>query len=172
MSKIIALSLIVEFLAFLIYDFFKSGSRDARHFAIRTMAGATGVTLIALEFLIPDDISISYLLLDMMAVVEILLLYPCSFEKPSLSLFATLIIVGAVALSFVFSLIVPSSILSFRAERIFFSYVVMLVVFNLYFMPSGTTWKIIPASFTLMCSCVLPFTRSARSCCQETPASS
>lgn len=134
MSKIIALSLIVEFLAFLIYDFFKSGSRDARHFAIRTMAGATGVTLIALEFLIPDDISISYLLLDMMAVVEILLLYPCSFEKPSLSLLATLIIVGAVALSFVFSLIVPSSILSFRAERIFFSYVVMLVVFNLYFM--------------------------------------
>lgn len=134
MSIIVAFSLIVEFLSFFFYDFAKSRYRVAKHFVIRAMSGATGVTLVALELLIPGTIDMRYLLLDIMAVVEILLLYPCSFEKPSLSMGATLLIVAAVVFSFFFSLVVPAGILSFRSERIFFSYVVMLVIFNLYFM--------------------------------------
>ena len=82
----------------------------------------------------PDSIDMRYLILDIMAVAEILLLYPCSFEKPLLSFGATLLIVTAVALSLLFSLIAPYGHLSFRSGRIFFSYVIMLAVFNLYFM--------------------------------------
>ena len=134
MSVIFALSLIIEFISFFFYDFSKSRSRDSRHFAIRAMAGTTGVTLVTLEIFMPGSINMRYLLLDIMAVVEILLLYPCSFERTSLSFGASLLIVVAVVLSFILSLIVPSGILSFRSERIFFSYVIMLVVFNLFFM--------------------------------------
>ncbi|MBR1926656.1 MAG: AraC family transcriptional regulator [Bacteroidales bacterium] len=134
MSIIIALSLIVEFLYFFFYDFSKSRSRGARHFAIRAMAGATGTALVVLETLSPDPVDTRHFLLDIMAVVEILLMYPCSFEKPSVSLWTTLLIVAAVVLSFLFSLLFPSMNTSFRSGRIFFSYVVMLVVFNLYFL--------------------------------------
>ena len=137
MSIIIAFSLIVEFLSFLFYDFTKSRTRDIRHFAIRAMAGCTGLALVALEIIMPGPTNMRYLLLDIMAVVEILLLYPCSIERISLSMVTSILIVLAVALSFIFSLVVPSGILSFRSERIFFSYVIMLVVFNVYFMSTA-----------------------------------
>ena len=81
----------------------------------------------------PGPVEIRHLVLDISAVVEMLLLYPCSFEKPSVSFGAILLLEAALASSFVFSLLVPSGRIAFRSERVFFSYIVVLVIFSAYF---------------------------------------
>ena len=133
MSTVVAFFLIVEYLSFLFYDFYKNRSRRNRQMVIRMLAGLTGALLVVLEVVRQGPVETSYLVLDITAVVEILLLYPCSFEKPGFSLCATLLLEIALVISFVFSLFVPSGKVSFRSERIFFSYIVVLVVFSFYF---------------------------------------
>ncbi|MBR5660872.1 MAG: AraC family transcriptional regulator [Bacteroidales bacterium] len=100
---------------------------------IRLLAGLTGMSLVVLEILRQGPVEIRYLVLDITAVVEILLLFPCSFEKPGFSLSATLLLEIALVISFVFSLFVPAGNVVFRSERIFYSYIVVLVVFSSYF---------------------------------------
>ena len=133
MSVIIAVSLIVEYLFFFFHDFNKNKSHLTPRFVIRIMAGATGVTLVIMEMLGAYPPESRYLVLDIMAAVEILLLYPCSFEKAGKSLWAVIALDGAIAISFVFSLFVSSRSFSFRSEREFFSYIVILTVFAAYF---------------------------------------
>ena len=133
MSIIIAVSLIVEYVFFFFYDFNKSRSHSSIHLAIRMMAGVTGVTLVIMEMLGEYPPEPRYLVLDIMAAVEILLLYPCSFERADKSLWAVIALDGAVAISFVFSLFVSSRSLSFRSEREFFSYLVILTVLSAHY---------------------------------------
>ena len=187
MSVIFALSLIIEFISFFFYDFSKSRSRDSRHFAIRAMAGATGVTLVTLEIFMPGSINMRYLLLDIMAVVEILLLYPCSFERTSLSFGASLLIVVAVVLSFILSLIVlpascPSGLNGFFSPMS--SCWSCSTCFSCLWPQSGLVVsgcssgtprcgivsRIIRGLFTLMASFVLPYIPSALFSCQGTRA--
>lgn len=138
MSTVITFFLIVEYLSFLFYDFYKNRSRRNRQLVIRMLAGLTGASLVVLEVLRPGPVEIRYLVLDITAVVEILLLYPCSFEKPGFSISATLLLEVALVISFVFSLFVPSGRVSFRSERIFYSYMVVLVIFSSYFTTVAT----------------------------------
>lgn len=133
MSTVVAFFLIVEYLSFLFYDFYKNRSRRNRQMVIRMLAGLTGALLVVLEVVRRGPVETRYLVLDITVVVEILLFYPCSFEKPGFSLCATLLLEIALVISFVFSLFVPSGKVSFRSERIFFSYIVVLVVFSFYF---------------------------------------
>jgi AraC-like DNA-binding protein len=134
MSIIVAVFLIVECLAFLLNDLSQNHSHYSRHLAIRLMAGLTGVALVSLELMTSSHVDTRYLSLDIAAAVEILLLYPCSYEKPTISFTSALILEAAVLISLVYSLIVPSGNLSFRSERLFFSHIVVLVIFASYFM--------------------------------------
>ncbi len=133
MSIIIALSLIFEFLFFLFYDLVRNRAKTTRHLVIRATAGLTGALLVVLELARPGPVEIRYLVLDVTAVAEILLLYPCSFEKPSFSFSAVFLIELGVIISFFFSMFVPDGRLFFRSERIFFSYMIILVIFSSFF---------------------------------------
>ena len=133
MSIIIPVLLVVEYLSFLIYDIFRNRGRYDKLFVIRMMAGGTGAVLALLEMLLSEPFEPCNLLIDVTAAAEMLVTYPCSYEKPSLSFRTALLLDGAVAVSFLVSLIVPSGSLSFKLERLFWSYVVIMVIFTFYF---------------------------------------
>lgn len=130
MTIIFALFLIVEYLSFLVYDLSRNRRDDPRRLSVRMMAGATGTVLVILEAAVPDSLEARNLVLDAMAAAEILVMYPCSYEKPSLSIKSAVLIEAAVLLSFVYSLVAPSGYLGFRSDRIFFSCIIILAVFT------------------------------------------
>ena len=137
MSIIIPVLLIVEYLSFLLYDISVNRGRLDKHFAIRVMAGGTGTVITFLELLLSEPLEPCNLLVDATAAAEILVTYPCSYEKPSLSFRTALLLDGAVALSFIVSMVVPSGCRSFRLERIFWSYMVIMVIFSFYFVATA-----------------------------------
>lgn len=134
MSIVFAFILIAECLAFLLYDLSKNHMRLSRHLFIRLMAGFTGVALVTLDLIKSGPVDPRYLALDIAAAVEILLFYPCSYEKPGASFTAVLVLEATLLISLVFSLIAPSGFRSFRSERIIFSHIVVLTVFASYFL--------------------------------------
>ena len=129
MTIIIALFLIVEYLFFLVYDLSKKPHDDSKRLAVRMMAGMTGIVLVVLEAIIPSDLEVRNLILDVMAPVMILVMYPCSYEKPSISFKSAVLIDSAVFISFVYSLFFPSGHFGFRSDRLFFSCMIMVAVF-------------------------------------------
>jgi len=133
MPIIISLILIVEYLSFLFYDFFKNRSRGGVYLALRLMAGITGIALIILELSREAPAELKYLVLDITATVEILLFYPCSFEKPSVSLKAAAMVDAVVILNYLYSSLPFSGDFPFRSARIFYSYLTILAIFILYF---------------------------------------
>lgn len=136
LSIVITVLLVGELLLFMVYDFIKNRARRSGHFLIRLLAGGLGIGLIILEVLSDDATQTRYLILDIMAAVELLLLYPCSFEKTGLSLLVGVLLLVAVIISVVFSLVLPSGSLSFRFERVFFSYLILLLLLSGYYAAS------------------------------------
>lgn len=130
MTIIFALSLIVEYISFLVYDLSNNSGGDPKRLAVRMAAGVTGIILVILEALMTTSLEARNLVLDVMAATQILVMYPCSYEKPSLSFRSALYIEGAVAASFIYSMVLPAGYFGFRSERIFFSCIVMLVIFS------------------------------------------
>ena len=124
-----SLFLILEDLFFLVFDLSKKPRGDPKRVAVRMMAGLTGTVLILLEAALTESLEAMNLTLDAMASAEILVMYPCSYEKPALSLKSAILIDAAVFLSLVYSLTVPSGFLGFRSDRVVLSCMVMLAVF-------------------------------------------
>ena len=136
LSIVITVLLVGELLLFMVYDFIKNRARRSGHFLIRLLAGGLGIGLILLEVLSDDATQTRYLTLDIMAAVELLLLYPCSFEKTGLSLLVGVLLLVAVIISVIFSLVLSPGSLSFRFERVFFSYLILLLLLSGYYAAS------------------------------------
>ena len=136
LSIVITVLLVGELLLFMVYDFIKNRARRSGHFLIRLLAGGLGIGLIILEVLSDDATQTRYLILDIMAAVELLLLYPCSFEKTGLSLLVGVLLLVAVIISVIFSLVLSPGSLSFRFERVFFSYLILLLLLSGYYAAS------------------------------------
>ena len=63
-ATVVAFFLIVEYLSFLFYDFYKNRSRRNRQMVIRMLAGLTGALLVVLEVVRQGPVEIRYLVLD------------------------------------------------------------------------------------------------------------
>ena len=137
MSIVIPVLLIVEYLSFLFYDIIMNRGRYDRHFAIRVMAGCTGIIITTMDAILSIPFEPCNFLVDLTAATEILMIYPCSYEKPVLSFRSALLLDSAIVLSIVITLAIPSGGHSFRCERMFWSYVVIMTVFIFYFVATA-----------------------------------
>ena len=133
MATIISILLIAELSFFILFDLLKFGGHAPAHRKIRLVAGATGILLVLLELLLPLPCEPDHLVVDMMIATEILMVFPCSFEKPSLAVKAALAINAFGVLSFLAFAFMPSGHWVFRAQRTVWSYLLILSSFVLYF---------------------------------------
>ena len=86
MQTLIALSLLMELSFFLIRDFAKNNDRRSARLVIRLAAGAAGIIMVLLDLFLSRPCQVICLNSDMVVVTGILAMYPCSFEKASLSM--------------------------------------------------------------------------------------
>ncbi|MBR4755640.1 MAG: AraC family transcriptional regulator [Bacteroidales bacterium] len=130
MTTIIAVSVIVELSAFLLYDSFRNRGNGSLRLAIRLAAGIAGIILVLIELLQGGKSGTDILLMDMMVATEMLLMYPCSYEKPSFPL-KTELAAGIIAVFYSagFPFLFPGSPL-FRSQRMVLTFIYVMAVFT------------------------------------------
>ncbi len=134
MTSITTFLILLELSIFLVYDLrVRKGDRSTRY-AIRLMSSIGGIVLILSEVLLPHRLDISELVIDLSLISSMLVIYPCSFEKPDASFKATLCL-----LLFGFAMLLyfrcrPSGALDFKCQRVVSSFVPMLLFVLLYFL--------------------------------------
>lgn len=139
MITIIAILVITELLAFLCYDSFRNRGNLSGRLAVRLAAGITGTVLILLEFLAGGECTVDGLMTDMVVVTELLLMYPCSFEKSSLALRTVLSACGLALCCLLGFSILPFGLSLFRSQRQVLTYMLVLTVFGVYL--SANSWR-------------------------------
>lgn len=134
MTIFITLLTLVELSVFMVYDLrINKGDRSER-FAIRLMSCVGGMTLILSEILIPHPIDIQELAVDLSFVTAILVMYPCSFEKPHTSLKAAYCMLTFCVITLFWFGCKSDGMLEFKYQRIVCSYVPMLFFVLFYFL--------------------------------------
>ena len=90
MTIFITFLTLLELSIFLVYDLrINRGNRSARY-AIRLMSSIGGLVLILAEILLPGRLDTPELEVDLSFITAMLVMYPCSFEKPDTSIKAAL----------------------------------------------------------------------------------
>ena len=85
MTIFITFLTLLELSIFLVYDLrINRGDRSARY-AIRLMSSIGGLVLILAEILLPGRLDTPELEVDLSFITAMLVIYPCSFEKPDTS---------------------------------------------------------------------------------------
>ena len=133
MQTIAALFLIAELAFFLVYDLVKSRRSVSPRLKIRITAGVTGMLLVTMEILVFRPCGLHGLVADMMLVNGIMVMNPCSFEKPSYAFSAAVTIGAAAALSDILTAFLPSGSMAFRLQRVMMSYSILLVTLTWYY---------------------------------------
>ena len=137
MKTLIAFSLLMELSFFLVRDLARNHDRRSARLFIRLAAGTAGTVMVLLELLLGRPCQIISLNSDILIAAGILAMYPCSFEKPSLSLkTAVLSSCAGIVLLLVFRFIPPGHN-SFRAQRAVITLVVAVAVFIFHYVASA-----------------------------------
>lgn len=134
MMIFLTLLILVELIFFLVYDFRNNRDNWSVRYAIRLMSSIGGIVLILSEIAIPAPMSVRTLAVDFSFVTAVLVVFPCSFEKPDIpfKVAAALLLFGMFSLFF-YGLI-PAGSLDFKCQRVVCSFVPMLMFVLLYFL--------------------------------------
>lgn len=125
---------LVELSFFFVYDLQNSKGNRSERYAVRLMSSMGGIVLILSEFALPGRTEMHELSVDISCVTALLVMYPCSFEKPGISLKASACLLSfCLATSFYYGLKSPGS-LDFRGQRAVFSFVPMFVFVLFYYL--------------------------------------
>ena len=98
MTILIAILALAEFAFFFIYDLRLSKDNRSERHVIRLMSCTGGMVLILLEIALPCPVGLQELAVDLSMSTAILVLYPCSFEKPKASFVASTYLLASGAL--------------------------------------------------------------------------
>lgn len=117
-TTLVAILAIVELSFFLIYDLRMSrGNRTARY-VIRLMSCAGGLLLIVSDLLLSPPLDMQELAADFTFSMAILVIYPCSFEKPEPSLKSSTFLAVTGIFAMLFFCFKPPGTLGFKSQRI------------------------------------------------------
>ena len=90
MTIFITFLTLLELSIFLVYDLRINRSDRSARYAIRLMSSIGGLVLILAEILLPGRLDTPELEVDLSFITAMLVMYPCSFEKPDTSFKAAL----------------------------------------------------------------------------------
>ena len=132
MTLFLAFAVVLELCVFLYYDFRLCRGRMNERYIIRVISALPGILLIVSDSLIPP-FELKELLVDLSVSSLILMLYPCSFEKPDLSL-KTSVLTTVLSVSFfaLFSF-VPQSHTATIYSRLIWTCTSCILIFVGYF---------------------------------------
>lgn len=137
MTVVITLLTLLELSIFLVYDLrINKGSRSARY-EVRLVSSVGGIVLIMSDFILSHRFGMFDLLVDISFITSMLVIYPCSFEKPdaSLKVASGLLLLGLVSL--VYFGCKPYGAYDFKSQRVVTSFVQMLVLMLLFYLCSA-----------------------------------
>ena len=134
MTIFITFLTLLELSIFLVYDLrINRGDRSARY-AIRLMSSIGGLVLILAEILLPGRLGTPELEVDLSFITAMLVLYPCSFEKPETSFKAALCLLIFGFVTLLCFRCKSSGTFDFKCQRIVCSFAPMLLFVLSYFL--------------------------------------
>lgn len=134
MTIFITFLTLLELSIFLVYDLrINRGNRSARY-AIRLMSSIGGLVLILAEILLPGRLDTPELEVDLSFITAMLVMYPCSFEKPDTSFKAALCLLIFGFVTLLYFRCKSSGTLDFKCQRIVCSFAPMLLFVLSYFL--------------------------------------
>lgn len=133
MTTLIALLTLVELLFFFVYDFRINKVNFSCRYIIRLLSSAGGLLLIVSEWILVS-MDTQRLAVDLSFASAVLVMYPCSFEKPDTSLRTSLFLVISAFLIMLSFGLMPSGNLDFKCQRIVFPFVTILSVVLFYYL--------------------------------------
>ena len=133
MPLVAAFSLLVELASFLVIDLIRNRGKMSRKLLLRMIPGVSGIVLIVLEAALGRNLDVEKLLTDLVLVSCCLVMYPCSFEKPSLPFKAScLASCLGIAMVVFFSMVAPGYSSS-RSGRIVYPFILEAILLASYF---------------------------------------
>lgn len=134
MTIFITFLTLLELSIFLVYDLrINRGDRSARY-AIRLMSSIGGLVLILAEILLPGRLDTPELEVDLSFITAMLVMYPCSFEKPDTSFKAALCLLIFGFVTLLYFRCKSSGTFAFKCQRIVCSFAPMLLFVLSYFL--------------------------------------
>lgn len=134
MTIFITLLILLELSMLLVNDLrVNRGNRSAR-LGIRLMSSFGGIVLILSEILLPHRLGVPELVIDLSFITAMLVMYPCSFEKPGTSFKATLCLLVFGFVTLLYFRCKPSGTFDFKCQRIVSSFAPMLLFVLSYFL--------------------------------------
>ena len=134
MTIFITFLTLLELSIFLVYDLrINRGDRSARY-AIRLMSSIGGLVLILAEILLPGRLGTPELEVDLSFITAMLVMYPCSFEKPETSFKAALCLLIFGFVTLLYFRCKSSGAFDFKCQRIVCSFAPMLLFVLSYFL--------------------------------------
>ena len=134
MTIVFASLALIELSFFLVYDFKCSQGNLSERYAIRLMSSAGGVLLIISELMFHSHSGVQGLASDLSSATAMLVMYPCSFEKPGTSLKVAVCLLAISLITLVFFGLKPSGTLDFKGQRVVLSFILMLVFVLLFYL--------------------------------------
>lgn len=133
MTRIITLLAIVELSFFFVYDLISSKGNRTRRYAIRMSSCLGGVVLAVCELVFDSPYETRELAADLSCAAAVLVMYPCSFEKPKSSLLASLCLLSFTLMTLFVYASKPKGTLDYRFQRVAFSFAPMFLFVLVYF---------------------------------------
>lgn len=134
MTIFITFLTLLELSIFLVYDLrINRSDRSARN-AIRLMSSIGGLVLILAEILLPGRLDTPELEVDLSFITAMLVMYPCSFEKPDTSFKAALCLLIFGFVTLLYFRCKSSGTFDFKCQRIVYSFAPMLLFVLSYFL--------------------------------------
>lgn len=137
MTLLISSLTLLELSIFLIYDLRNNKDGRSARYAVRLVSSIGGILLMVSDFLLAHRFGVPELVVDVSFVTAMLVMYPCSFEKPetSLKVAAGLLLFNLATL--VYFGCKPYGAYGFKTQRIVCSFVPMQVFVLLYYLYSA-----------------------------------
>jgi AraC-like DNA-binding protein len=138
MTTILSTLSLIEFSLFFCHDLRTSKGNHSKRFWIRIVSAVSGILCVLSENILIRPCTLSGLGTDIASVTAILLIFPCSYEKPGLALrTASFLAVSGLAVILFFGL--DPARVTFRLERLVVSGSVCLLVVMFYFIAAA--WR-------------------------------
>lgn len=134
MTIVISMLALIELSFFLLYDFRSSQGNLSERYAIRLMSCAGGILLILFELMTPNHCEMQSLASDLSSATAMLVIYPCSFEKPKTSLCTALCLLSFSVITLMCFGFKQSGALGFKSQRVVISFIPMIIFVLLYYL--------------------------------------